>query len=355
MNHDTKTEGLLKQFEAATPGVWIVTPETLNQNQRVRKRLTQAAWRKSVLALNVDEAHTILDWKGFRPDLLKLSGVLEMFGSRMAVGMLSATLLTQHLITAFRTLGFEREETFAMDAGTERPELFFMVRPLSHPVSPVYDTFQYILPPSFAPLLRQDATPRAGPLPTLDAIPKAVVFCETRRQCLDFCTEWRKALPAQYRHLFAVFTGATSAKDRQRLLQRFKSGDVRVVFATEAFGLGCDVPNIDVCIHVGKAELISSLIQHMGRAGRLKASLPQRNFPLPGRVDCVWLVPPRLFGGSTPEAPHVSVNRFYPPSRPPIQTTKPAIKSRRANRSKDRDLYGFLNPGVLHRSTVHSG
>ena len=64
------------------------------------------------------------------------------------------------------------------------------------------------------------------------------------------------------------FHGDLTGGDRQDILKDFKSGKSNVVFATNAFGMGIDIPNIRVVIHFMIPESIEQYYQEIGRAGR---------------------------------------------------------------------------------------
>ena len=51
-------------------------------------------------------------------------------------------------------------------------------------------------------------------------------------------------------------------------MRRFKSGKIRVMVATSAFGLGIDVPNVRLVIHAGLPFSMDEYVQECGRAGR---------------------------------------------------------------------------------------
>lgn len=64
------------------------------------------------------------------------------------------------------------------------------------------------------------------------------------------------------------FHGDLSGGDRQDILDEFKSGTKNIVFATNAFGMGIDIPDIRVVIHFMLPESIEQYYQEIGRAGR---------------------------------------------------------------------------------------
>jgi hypothetical protein len=55
---------------------------------------------------------------------------------------------------------------------------------------------------------------------------------------------------------------------KDRIMRRFKQGDIKLLFATEAAGLGCDIPDIKRVIQFGYPDDLPTLVQRLGRAVR---------------------------------------------------------------------------------------
>lgn len=64
------------------------------------------------------------------------------------------------------------------------------------------------------------------------------------------------------------FHGDMSGEDRQDIITNFKDGRTNVIFATNAFGMGIDIPDVRVVIHFMIPESIEQYYQEIGRAGR---------------------------------------------------------------------------------------
>lgn len=64
------------------------------------------------------------------------------------------------------------------------------------------------------------------------------------------------------------FDGDLDSRTRQSILDNFKSGKNNVIFATNAFGMGIDIPDIRIVIHYMLPESIEQYYQEIGRGGR---------------------------------------------------------------------------------------
>src|SRR5581483_5287501 len=67
----------------------------------------------------------------------------------------------------------------------------------------------------------------------------------------------------------AVFYhGGLKPKQREEIQNRFMNGDVPVIMATNAFGMGVDKPDIRFVYHADVSESLDGYYQEIGRAGR---------------------------------------------------------------------------------------
>jgi ATP-dependent DNA helicase RecQ len=69
-------------------------------------------------------------------------------------------------------------------------------------------------------------------------------------------------------HRCAPFDADLSMADKEETLRGFVNGDIEVVFATGAFGMGIDIPDIRGVIHFLLPESLEQYYQEVGRAGR---------------------------------------------------------------------------------------
>lgn len=76
----------------------------------------------------------------------------------------------------------------------------------------------------------------------------------------------QKALDKGYKA--ELFHGDMIAKDRMNIIERYRNGEVNIIFATNAFGMGIDIPNIRVVIHFMIPESAEQYYQEIGRAAR---------------------------------------------------------------------------------------
>ncbi|MBR4152347.1 MAG: ATP-dependent DNA helicase RecQ [Selenomonadaceae bacterium] len=85
----------------------------------------------------------------------------------------------------------------------------------------------------------------------------------TKRGVEDLC---EKALAKGYKATY--FHGELTADERKKIIDDYKSGEVDIIFATNAFGMGIDIKNIRVVIHFMIPNSAEQFYQEIGRAAR---------------------------------------------------------------------------------------
>lgn len=105
----------------------------------------------------------------------------------------------------------------------------------------------------------------------------AIVYATSRKQSEALAGE----LSAQVRA--AAYHAGLDAQTRERVQTAFQAGELEVVVATIAFGMGIDKPNIRTILHAGLPATLESYYQEIGRAGR--DGLPSRTILMHSYAD----------------------------------------------------------------------
>jgi ATP-dependent DNA helicase RecQ len=208
--------------------------------EQLRKQETLDRLRDADVSLFVvDEAHCISHWgHDFRPDYLELSHVVEAL-DHPAVLAMTATASAEVRKEIIERLGMRKP--LVLVQGFDRPNISLRV-----------DAFS-----------EEDEK--------LDAVVKRVEFAE-KPGIVYVATHKHAEILAQelkQRGVDAVFYhGGLKAKEREEIQDRFMNGQVPVIVATNAFGMGVDKPNIRFVYHADVADSLDAYYQEVGRAGR---------------------------------------------------------------------------------------
>lgn len=184
----------------------------------------------------VDEAHCISQWGyDFRPSYLRIR---ELRKIHPAAPMLALTATATPMVAAdiCRELGFRNERKFQQSFS--RDNISYLVRPTEIKE----DELCHIL------------SRTSG---------SAIVYVRSRRKTKEIA-EFLNAegIPATYYHAGLNFE---KKEERQNV---WKSGQIRVMVATNAFGMGIDKADVRTVIHFDLPPSLEEYYQEAGRAGR---------------------------------------------------------------------------------------
>jgi ATP-dependent DNA helicase RecQ len=213
----------------------FTTPEQLADPDRARQ---VRELRPSLVA--VDEAHCISAWGyDFRPDYLGLGRLIQDLG-RPPVVALTATASPPVRDDIAARLGLSRPRTIV--SGLDRPNLFLEV---------AYCPDEQYRWRRLQALLRKEEG-RSG-----------IVYVPTRRAAEQLAEQ---LITAGFKAGF--YHGGMAAGARGRRQVEFSDGELPVMVATSAFGMGIDKPDIRWIAHVALPDSPDSYLQEIGRAGR---------------------------------------------------------------------------------------
>ncbi len=188
----------------------------------------------------VDEAHCVSQWgHDFRPDYFRLADAARALGAKALIAS-TATATPRVARDVEQRLGLR--DPLRVATGFDRPNIAFAVaRPGGHEKRPL-----------IAEALREP-----GALP-------AIVYAGTRAGAEELAGELTEALGEE-----AVAYHAGLDRERRATVQRrFLADDVRVICATNAFGMGVDKPNVRTVVHASVPASLEAYYQEAGRAGR---------------------------------------------------------------------------------------
>ena len=209
-----------------------VSPERLQTNAFI-----EALRKLKVCLLAVDESHCISQWGyDFRPPYLKIADI-RPYMPKTPVLALTATATVKVVDDIQFRLGFKQKNVF--QSSFERKNVTYNV---------------YHEADKYGVLRRKLEAMKEG---------SAIVYVRNRKRT-QVIADWLNSVG-----ISATFYHAgLDAKTRDQRQDLWMKGKVKVIAATNAFGMGIDKPDVRLVIHIDLPDSIEAYFQEAGRAGR---------------------------------------------------------------------------------------
>ena len=204
--------------------------------ERLGTRLFQSYVREMKISyIVVDESHCISQWGyDFRPDYLDIGKLRELVDAPVIA--LTATATPTVAQDIMERLGFE--EKCMIKSGFERPNLSYIVRRCEDKLGQLMNICANV----------------AG---------TGIVYVRSRRKTEELAAYLAaNGISSSFYH---AGLGQDSRADRQ---QKWKSGQIRVMVCTNAFGMGIDKPDVRFVVHFDIPDSPEAYFQEAGRGGR---------------------------------------------------------------------------------------
>lgn len=213
-----------------------VTPERLGTAQ-----FLEFACNADIAMVTVDEAHCISQWgQDFRPSYLEIARFIDRLPARPVVSAFTATATDMVRRDIIRNL--ELESPVTVVTGFDRPNLFFKVVNRKGGRETDNSILNYVK-------RHEDES--------------GIIYCATKKN-VEKVHELLLAngVPAGRYH------AGLSLEDRKRNQEDFTYDRIKVMVATNAFGMGIDKSNVRYVLHYNMPQSLEYYYQEAGRAGR---------------------------------------------------------------------------------------
>ena len=234
------------------PQIVVATPGRLMDHYN-RKTIRLDKIQTVVL----DEADRMLDM-GFFKDVTR---IIEKVKNRKNLGLFSATI-SQEVMTVSWMYQRDEVEITVEPKQEDRP-----------------DIDQYSL--TCTPLEKAETTLR---LIRSQGYERVMIFCNTKHMCQRLCDDFLRAgLDCECLH------GDIRQQQREKTMQRYRSGKLPVLVATDVASRGIDVDDVDCVVNYDIPEENEYYVHRIGRTGRAKrkgvAWSIVSNFPEKAKLD----------------------------------------------------------------------
>lgn len=229
-----------------------LAPERLRKSPELRRLLAGTPPERIVY----DEAHCLLEWgHDFRPDYLHTQRELGALGVQARTSAFTATA-TRHvrgqLLARLNMTAARRVEL-----GVQRSNLRYQIWNVQRHKSEAGRARRVSRDEALLTML---VGLRENP-DTMDG--RAIVYVGSRKKA-----ERLTALISETGLSAAAYHAGLSPAVRAELLEQFQDRTIRIMVATNAFGMGVDAPDIHLVVHYDAPLSLEAYVQEAGRAGR---------------------------------------------------------------------------------------
>ncbi|KAJ3525895.1 hypothetical protein NMY22_g10385 [Coprinellus aureogranulatus] len=217
----------------------LISPELLLSSRFIDEVLRDKAFTSRILSIVVDEAHVVSHWgAGFRKKYGEL-GMIRAFIPRNTPWVaMSATLTAPVRHDVLRKLEYSEK----YDTGHSTPTEHLSRPQLHHPKK----------------------------VDKASDVPLTMLYADSVVQGSDLVEHLDALLPEHLRGcgLIRPFNAAFPHEYRTKALSDFREGIIRVLVCTDAAGMGCNIPDVDVVVQWKLPWALSLFVQRAGRAAR---------------------------------------------------------------------------------------
>eukprot|EP01034_Spumella_vulgaris_P039194 gene39194-48409_t len=221
-----------------------ITPEKFSKSGAMQSLLKQLAANGMLSRFVIDEAHCLSQWgHDFRPDYLELRNIRTLCPTTPIMA-LTATA-NQSVVRDCMAI-IQMRDPFVHTQSFNRGNLRYFVRKKESGKQLISDMGKYILS-------KRGAT--------------GIVYCLSKRDTETVAEELMREVPSM-KNQITFYHADVPASEKERRQRMWSKGDIKVICATIAFGMGINKPNVRYVIHHDLPKNIEGYYQETGRAGR---------------------------------------------------------------------------------------
>jgi hypothetical protein len=222
--------------------------------------LRNSEFGKRVLSVVVDEAHVVSHWgASFRKKYGSLGMIRAFLPRGTPIVAMSATLPARIREDVLSKLQFGRDY-LNVDEGNDQPNVSIIVRGIQHPLN-TYADLDFVI----------------GVLGNTDPkeIRKNFIYADNIATGVEIIDHLISLLPPELQTagIIRPYNATFSHAYRKEVMHLFRLSEVRILVCTDAAGMGCNIPDIDVVVQWKLPGSVSMFVQRAGRAGRGKGTM----------------------------------------------------------------------------------
>jgi RecQ family ATP-dependent DNA helicase len=218
-----------------------LTPEKIVNNQAFQQVLTNLYHKNRIDRFVIDEAHWVSIWgQDFRKDYLELKILKEKF-PRVPILALTATATPKVKKDVIEKLKLKNVVQF--QSSFNRPNLFYEI----------VEKDPKTMNEKIAKFIKTKFPYESG-----------IIYCLSKKECQEVTFKLQSVFKIKWDYYHADMND----NKRYQVQRRWMNGEIQIVVATIAFGMGINKNNVRFVIHTSLPKSLENYTQEWGRAGR---------------------------------------------------------------------------------------
>ncbi|KAJ7262340.1 P-loop containing nucleoside triphosphate hydrolase protein [Mycena rebaudengoi] len=255
INGDIYSNAVHKEIQEFKHRVIIASPDMCLKHEKFRALLSTPAFATKIAAFVINEAHCISQWGDkFRPEYAQLGTLRSFVPLRVPFCVASVTLPPHILDDVCRSTRISSDNSFHVNVGTDRPNIAWFVHHMKAGKKDL-EALDFLLPPD------------ASEYDFIELI-QSMVFFDNIEVGMDALEYLRTRLPRLARGQIALYHSRRSKRSKRIIMEKFRTGEIKILLTTEAAGMGCDIPHVEQVVQFMVPSSFSIWMQRAGRAGR---------------------------------------------------------------------------------------
>lgn len=229
----------MNQFREGVLQLVYLSPEMCNKSILVQKIIARLYDNKQLARVVIDEAHCLSSWgHDFRPDYKEMSIFKEKYPQ---VPLMALTATANEKVKKDIVRHLKMTDPVLLKQSFNRSNLYYTIKKKdNNHIAWIKDYVQN---------QQRNGT--------------GIIYCSTRVNCEKMSESLNQAgLRTSFYH------AGMSPDERSTVQHMWQTGDLQLICATVAFGMGIDKPDVRFVIHLTIPRNLEGYYQETGRAGR---------------------------------------------------------------------------------------
>ncbi|KAJ7237511.1 P-loop containing nucleoside triphosphate hydrolase protein [Mycena rebaudengoi] len=249
------TKEIMEQVVSGEWQIVMLSPEMLLSRRFVDGVLRKPAFGSRCLSVFIDEAHCVSHWgDSFRKKYASI-GIIRAFLPRATpIIAVTATLTPRVHQDLLVKLQYNVKDYLFCSIGNDRDHVAQVIRSMEHAANS-YRDLDFLVDEE---------------METPADVHKAFLYTDDIKDGGKITDHLNARVKPEFQHygLVRPYNAGMSRQYRAEVMALFKAGIVRILVCTDAAGMGCDIPDVELVVQWKTPKTLSSWIQRAGRAAR---------------------------------------------------------------------------------------